>query len=98
MIHALAAALIAALLLAAVARATRPQGLLAFLAPAWQWWLIYRPTWLPDKISGGCAMCTATWLPGVPVAVLVALFTPAGWWAMTVPVLVGVIFEIAIEE
>jgi hypothetical protein len=98
MITALAASLIAALLLAAVARAMRPSGLLDFLAPAWQWWLIMRPVWLPEKASGGCAMCTATWIPGVPVAAAVALLTPAGWWALCVPILIGVVFEIALEK
>lgn len=115
MVEALTISLIAALLLAAAARATRPKGALDFLAPAWQWWLIMRPSWLPDKPTGGCAMCTAFWLPGVPVAVAVALLTepnayylaswlphayaiPLNLWAACVPVLVGVVFEIALEK
>lgn len=95
--HALAASLMAALLLAAIVRAARPGGLLAFLAPAWQWWLIYRPAWLPDKATGGCAQCTATWVPGVPVALAVAA-TGGGWWSLTVPVLVGILFALTYEK
>lgn len=93
MSDALNASLVAALLLAALVRATRPGGLLAFLAIPWQWWAIHKPMWLPDKPTGACAMCTAFWFIGVPVAVAVALCTPAGWWAITVPPMVAVLAE-----
>lgn len=97
MIHALAASCIAALLLAAIVRAARPAGLLDFLGDQWQVWQIFKPAWLPDKPTGGCAMCTAFWLPGIPVAAAVA-YTGGGWWALAVPALVGVVFEIAISK
>lgn len=95
---ALTASLVTALFLAAVCRAARPGGLLRFLAGWWESWLINRPAWLPGKPSGDCCQCTATWVPGVPVAVAVALLTPAGLWALCVPVLVGIIFELSIEK
>ncbi len=87
----------AALLLGAVARAARPAGLLAFAGRWWQTWQIFKPRWLPDKPTGGCAQCTATWLPGVPVAVAVA-FTGGGLWALAVPLLVGLLFDLAASE
>lgn len=96
MMHALAAALIAALLLASVVRAARPQGLLEFLAGWWEWWCIFKPRWLPDKPTGACAMCTAFWLPGIPAAALA--YVGAGWWCLVVPFIVGVVFEIAIQK
>lgn len=94
MLDALTAALMASLLLSALVRAARPGGLLAFLAGYWQAWLVRRPVWLPGNPTGDCALCTCFWLPGLPVAVLVALHTPAGWWALTVPFLVAVLAEL----
>lgn len=89
--HALVCAAVAALLLAAIAHGARPHMLLAgTVGRAWQWWLIHRPLWLPDKPSGGCTFCTAFWVPGVPVAVAAAL-TGAAWWALAVPFMVAVL-------
>jgi hypothetical protein len=96
MIHALAASLMCALLLACVCRAARLGGLLSFLGEQWQAWLICRPAWLPKKSSGDCVLCTTFWLPGLPVAMLTACFTPAGPWAATVPFCVAVLSEILI--
>lgn len=96
MIHALAASLMCALLLASICRAARPGGLLYFLGEQWQAWLIYRPRWLPKKPTGSCILCTTFWLPGLPAAILCACFTPAGPWAATVPFCVAVLSEILI--
>ena len=93
---ALTAAIMCSLLLACIVRAARPGGLLRFLAGYWETWLINRPAWLPGKPSGDCAFCTCFWCPGIPAAVAVALLTPAGWWALTVPFLVAVLSDIAL--
>lgn len=93
MIHALCSSIMAALLLACLIRASRPGMLLARLSVAWMWWLIHRPKWLPGKLSGDCLFCTAFWAPGVPVAVAVALCTPAGCWALAVPFLVAILTD-----
>lgn len=94
---ALTYALFFALLLAAPVRAVRPGGLLAALLPAWQWWLVMRPAWLPAAVTGGCAACTAFWWLGAPVAVA-AGFSGAGWWALGCPFLVAVVFELAVSK
>ena len=96
MIHALAASLMCALLLAAVCRAARPGGLLDFLREPWQAWLINRPRRLNRKMSGDCIMCTTFWLPGLPAAILAACLTPTGWWALAIPFCVAVLSEILI--
>lgn len=93
MMYALAASAMAALLLACLIRAIQPGNLLAALTPAWVWWIIFRPAWLPRKASGDCAFCTAFWVPGVPVALVAGLCGPAGWWALTVPFLVAVLTD-----
>lgn len=94
MIDALAAALLTSLLLACLVQATRPGHLLHGLAPAWEWWLIEgRPQWLPREPSGNCIQCTATWIPGLPMAICAWAYTDAGLWALTVPLLVGIITE-----
>jgi hypothetical protein len=87
--HALTASLVVALLLRFLCRASRPGMILDFLGEQWQLWLISRPIWLNAKASGGCLLCTAWWVPGVPVALAVALCTPAGWWALLVPFLIS---------
>jgi len=94
--HALTISLLTALLLACLVRAARLGGLLDFLREPWQAWLIYRPRWLPQKPTGSCILCTAFWLPGLPVAILAACFTPVGWWALAVPFCVAVLSEILI--
>ncbi|MBG8556160.1 hypothetical protein [Hymenobacter guriensis] len=94
MIHALAVSLLASLLLASLVRAARPGNLLhSTVGAAWEWWLVYRPVWLPAKASGDCAFCTCFWVPGLPVAALAALCTPAGGWAVCVPLLVAFLCE-----
>lgn len=100
MIHALQVVLtvsaVAALLLACVVRAARPGHLLAVLGKAWQWWLIYRPGWLPGKPSGDCPYCTAFYLPGLPLALLTGvclLHGPASWLAALVPPFTAFLFE-----
>ncbi len=90
--YALESSIMAALLLAAAARAARPAGLLAFAGRWWQTWQIFKPRWLPDKPTGGCASCTSFWFVGFPVAVAVAL-TGGGWWAISVPFCVAVLSE-----
>lgn len=89
MVEVLAASLITALLVLFLSRASRPRMILSFLGSQWEAWLINRPDWLNDKVSGSCALCASWWVPGVPVAILVACFTPAGWWAVLVPFLVS---------
>jgi hypothetical protein len=93
MIHALTASIMAALLLACLVRAAQPGMLLGFAGGWWEAWLIHRPRWLPGKPSGDCAFCAAFWLPGVPVALLAGLCTPAGWWALAVPFLVATLTD-----
>jgi hypothetical protein len=97
MFHALAASHLAALLLACICRAARPGGLLDFLGEQWEAWLIFRPKWLPAKPTGSCVLCTCFWLPGIPVALAVALLTPAGWWALAVPFCVAVLSDILLS-
>ncbi|GAA4393591.1 hypothetical protein GCM10023186_45290 [Hymenobacter koreensis] len=87
-----------ALLLACVVRAARPGHLLGFLLPAWEWWLVYRPGWLPAKPTGACAYCTAFWVPGLPAAVATGLLTPAGWWAVLVAPFSAYLFEYLISR
>lgn len=94
MSHALLISVFTALLLASLIRASLPGHLLhGTVGQAWQWWLIRRPQWLPDKPSGDCVFCTAFWLPGVPVALAAGLLTPAGWWAVAAPLLVAFLTE-----
>lgn len=94
MIDALTVSLYTALILAALVRASRPGELLAStLGTAWQWWLIFGRGRLPGKPTGDCEFCTAFWWVGVPVAILAAVFTPAGWAAVGIPLLVGILFE-----
>lgn len=95
---ALAASIITSLLLACICRAASPGGLLSFVGGWWETWLINRPHWLPGKPSGDCALCTAFWCPGVPVAVAVALCTPVGWWALSVPFLTSIVFDLIIRR
>jgi hypothetical protein len=100
-IQALGAALLAGLVLASICRATRPGGLLERLSDGWQWWLIQgRPRWLNRKLSGDCTLCTCFWVPGVPVAIAVALLTPGlplNLWAVAVPFVVAVVADITIH-
>jgi hypothetical protein len=83
-----------ALLLASLIRAALPGHLLhSTLGRAWLWWLIHRPLWLPLKPSGDCVFCTAFWVPGLPLAIAASLLTPAGLWALAVPLFVGFLTE-----
>lgn len=93
MIHALASALLASLLLACVVRAARPGAVLDFLSELHARWQIFKPGQLPDKPTGGCLGCTAFWWLGFPTAMLCAWLTPAGGWAVVVPFCVFVLVE-----
>lgn len=93
MIHALAASLMASLLVACLLRASKPKMLLSFLGEQYEAWQITKSPKLPNKPTGGCCFCTSFWLPGIPVAIAVAWFTPAGWWAISVPFLIATLTD-----
>jgi hypothetical protein len=94
---ALNVALLVALLLRAGVRAAGPGGLLAPVGRWWQWWLIYRPTWLPDKPSGSCLLCTTFYVPGLPAAAL-AYALGAGYWAVVVPLCVAALSDFLLSR
>jgi hypothetical protein len=98
MIPAFVASCIAALVLAAIARASRPAGLLAFLGGWFEWWLIMRPAWLPEKPTGSCVSCTTFWFIGVPVALYGGIACGWGWHALLVPLMVAQLSETLLKK